>query len=122
MKEKMPELKITDDKEHALILSALISHCHKCRDTIKLHEDTKDALKDKAITSIAEKAKNEMEAALTMIAKYYGLHLGNSKFYCLNCAPTEGEERERMSEAQFAWLYECCNCGNGAYYFVAPKV
>lgn len=40
----MPELNITDDAEQALVLSALISHCNKCRDTIKLHEETKAAL------------------------------------------------------------------------------
>lgn len=118
----MPELKITDDKEQALILSALISHAFKCQDTIKLHNESKAALGDKAIERIAEKAKNEMESALTLIAKYYGMHLGNSKFYCLTCAPGEGEEHERMSEADFAWANECSKCGNGAYYFVAPKV
>ncbi len=118
----MPELKISDDKERELVLSALISHAFKCKETIKLHNETKDALGDKAIVRIAEKAKNEMEAALTLIAKYYGLHLGNSKFYCLNCAPGEGEEHKRMTEASFAWAYECSKCGNGAYYFVAPKI
>lgn len=118
----MTELKITDDQERSLILSALISHAHKCKDVMKLHQETKDALKDKAISSIAEKAKSEMESALMMIAKYYGVHLGNSKFYCLNCAPSEGEEHERMTEAVFARWNECSNCGNGAYYFVAPRV
>lgn len=118
----MSELKITDDKERALILSALISHASKCRETIKLHNETKEALKENAIALTAEKARNEMEAALTMIAKYYGLHLGNSKFYCLDCAPTEGEEHERMTEAMFARWSECSKCGKGAYYFVEPKV
>ncbi len=118
----MAELKITDEQERALILSALISHAFKCKETIKLHNETKDALKDKAIGRIAQKATTEMEAALTMIAKYYGVHLGNSKFYCLNCAPADGEEHDRMTEADFAWSNECCSCGNGAYYFVAPKI
>jgi hypothetical protein len=118
----MPELKITDEKERGLILTALISHAFKCRDTIKLHNETKDALGDNAIVRVADKAKTEMEAALTMIAKYYGVHLGNSKFYCLDCAPGEGEEHDRMTEADFAWANECVKCGNGAYYFVAPKV
>lgn len=105
-----------------MILSALISHACKCKETIKLHNETKDALKENAITLTAQKAKNEMEAALTMIAKYYGLHLGNSKFYCLNCAPDQGDEHDRMAEASFAWANECSKCGNGAYYFVAPKI
>lgn len=118
----MPELKITDEKERELILSALISHAHKCNDTLKLHKETKDALGDKAITRIADRAKTEMESALTLIAKYYGVHLGNSKFYCLNCAPATGEEHDRMIEASFAWTNECRNCGNGAYYFVPPKI
>ncbi len=118
----MAELKITDEKERALILSALISHAHKCKDTIKLHEETKDALKDKAIVRIADKATDEMHAALTMIAKYYGVHLGNSKFYCLDCAPSQGAEHDRMIEAEFAWSNECSSCGNGAYYFVEPKI
>lgn len=118
----MPELKITDDQEQALILSALISHAFKCNETIKLHNETKDALKDKAIMRVAEKATSEMEAALTMIAKYYGMHLGNSKFYCLNCVPAAGEEHDRMIEADFARRNDCSTCGNGAYYFVVPKI
>ncbi len=118
----MSELKITDEKERSLILSALISHAFKCKETIKLHNETKDALKENAIVLAAQKAKDEMEAALTMIAKYYGLHLGNSKFYCLDCAPAAGEEHERMTEAVFARWNECSSCGHGAYYFVAPKV
>lgn len=118
----MPELKITDDTERELVLSALISHAFKCKETIKLHNETKNALKEKAIERIAQKAKDEMESALTMIAKYFGVHLGNSKFYCLDCAPSEGEEHDRMTEAQFAWANECSKCGNGAFYFVAPKV
>lgn len=118
----MPDLRITDDNERSLILSALISHVHRCRDIINLHNETKDALKDNAIFLTAEKAENEMHAALTMIAKYYGVHLGGSAFYCLNCAPSEGEEHDRMTEAEFAWWNECRSCGNGAYYFVAPKV
>lgn len=118
----MPDLKITDDNERSLILTALISHAFKCNDIIKLHNETKDALKENAIVSIAEKAKTEMHATLTMIAKYYGIHLGDSKFYCLDCAPTEGEDHDRMTEAEFAWWNECSTCGNGAYYFVGPKV
>lgn len=118
----MPELKITDENERSLILSALISHAYKCKDIIKLHNETKGALKENSIELAAQKAENEMEAALTMIAKYYGLHLGNSKFYCLSCAPSKGEEHDRMTEAQFAWSNECSKCGNGAYYFVAPKI
>lgn len=118
----MAELKITDEGERALILGALISHAFKCKETLKLHKETKEALKKNAITLTAEKAQREMEAALTMIAKYYGVHLANSKFYCLSCAPTDGEEHERMTEAAFAWVNECSKCGNGAYYFVAPKV
>lgn len=118
----MIALKITDDKEQALILSALISHAFKCKETIKLHNETKDALKDKAIVRVAEKASDEMQAALTMIAKYYGIHLGNSKFYCLDCAPGAGEEHDRMKETEFAWGNECSSCGNGAFYFVEPKV
>ncbi len=118
----MPELKITDNKEHELVLSALISHAFKCKETIKLHNQTKDALKEKAISRIAEKASTEMHAALTMIAKYYGVHLSNSKFYCLDCAPSEGEEHERMTAVEFAWSNDCNGCGNGAYYFVAPKI
>jgi len=118
----MSELKITDDKERALILSALISNASKCRETMKLHSETKEALKENAIAVTAQNAKGEMEAALTMIAKYYGLHLGNSKFYCLDCAPTEGEEHDRMTEAMFARWSECSSCGKGAYYFVEPKV
>lgn len=118
----MPELKITDNAERDLLLSALISHVHKCRDVIKLHDESKDALKENAITSIAQKANSEMHAALTMIAKYYGVHLANSKFYCLNCAPTDGEEHDRMSQSEFAWVNECSKCGNGAYYFVEPKI
>ena len=118
----MSELRITDDKERALILSALISHASKCRETIKLHNETKEALKENAIALTAEKARSEMEEALTMIAKYYGLHLGNSKFYCLDYAPSAGEEHERMTEAIFARWSECSKCGKGAYYFVEPKV
>ena len=118
----MSELKITDDKERSLILSALISHASKCKETIRLHNETKDALKENNIAVTAQNAKGEMEAALTMIAKYYGLHLGNSKFYCLDCAPTEGEEHDRMTEAMFARWSECSSCGKGAYYFVEPKV
>jgi hypothetical protein len=122
MKATMIELKITDDHERSLVLSALISHAYKCRDIINLHNETKDALKENAMVLTAEKAKNEMHEALTMIAKYYGLHLGNSKFYCLNCAPSEGEEHDRMSQAEFAWWNDCSKCGNGAYYFVEPKL
>ncbi len=118
----MKELKITEEQERALVLSALISHVIKCKEVLKLHNETKEALKEKAINLAAEKATNEMQAALTMIAKYYGVHLGNSKFYCLKCAPTVGEEHERMIEAEFAWVNECSKCGNGAYYFVAPRV
>ena len=118
----MPELKITDEKERSLVLSALISHAFKCKETIKIHNETKGALGDKAITLTAQKANDEMHAALTMIAKYYGIHLGNSMFYCLNCAPSHGEEHDRMVQVEFAWWNECRKCGNGAYYFVAPKV
>lgn len=118
----MPDMKITDNAERDLVLSALISHAHKCREIIKLHNESKDALKEKAITSIAQKANDELHAALTMIAKYYGVHLANSKFYCLSCAPADGEEHDRMSQADFAWVNDCSKCGNGAYYFVAPKI
>ena len=118
----MTELKITDNRERELILRALISHAYKCKDTLKLHNETKEALGDKTIVTIAEQAKIEMESALTMAAKYFGVHLANSKFYCLNCAPSEGAEHERMSEASFAWTNECSTCGKGAYYFVAPKI
>ena len=118
----MSELKITDDKERSLILSALISHASKCKETIRLHNETKDALKENSIAVTAQNAKGERETALTMIAKYYGLHLGNSKFYCLDCAPEAGEEHDRMTDAMFARWGECSNCGKGAYYFVAPKV
>lgn len=118
----MVELKITDDSERSLILNALISHARKCKETINLHNQTKDALKDKSIEVMAERATTEMTTALTMIAKYYGVHLGGSKFYCLDCAPSQGEEHDRMTEAEFAWWNECSNCGNGAYYFVAPKI
>ena len=118
----MPELKITDEQERELILSALISHAFKCKEIISLHAETKDALKENAITRTAQKSSHELHAALTMIAKYYGIHLGNSKFYCLNCAPEQGEEHDRMTEADFAWCNECSSCGNGAYYFVAPKI
>lgn len=118
----MAQLNITDERERELVLSALINHAFKCKEIIKLHNETKDALKEKAINSIAAKAKSEMEATLTMIAKYYGLHLGNSKFYCLDCAPKEGEEHDRMNQADFAWANDCSKCGKGAYYFVAPKV
>lgn len=118
----MPDLKITDAQERELILRALISHAYKCKDTLKLHAETKDALKDKAITTIADQAKSEMESALTMVAKYFGVHLANSKFYCLDCAPSQGAEFDRMSEAKFAWSNECSKCGNGSYYFVPPKV
>ena len=118
----MSELKITDDKERSLILSALISHASKCKETIRLHNETKDALKENSIAVTAQNAKGEMETALTMIAKYYGLHLGNSKFYCLDCAPEAGEEHDRMTDAMFARWGECSKCGKGAYYFVAPKV
>lgn len=117
----MSELKITDDQERALVLKALISHAFKCKEVIKLHDETKEALKEKAIVFTAEKATDEMQAALTMIAKYYGIHMGNSRFYCLDCAPTEGAEHDRMTEAEFAWSNDCSNCGNGAYYFVAPE-
>lgn len=118
----MPDLKITDDNERSLVLSALISHVYKCKSIINLHNETKDALKDNAIVLTAEKAKNEMHEALTMIAKYFGVHLSNSKFYCLTCAPSEGEEHDRMTQAEFAWWNECSKCGNGAYYFVPPKL
>lgn len=118
----MADLKIIDNAERDLVLSALISHVHKCRDIIRLHNESKDALKENAITSIAQKANNEMHGALTMIAKYYGVHLANSKFYCLDCAPSQGEEHERMRQTDFAWVNECSKCGNGAYYFVEPKV
>lgn len=118
----MPELKITDSKEQDLILRALMSHCFQCKETIKLHNESKHALKNGGIERVAEKAKSEMETALTMIAKYYGVNLGNSKFYCLDCAPNEGEESERMTDTEFARRNECSTCGNGAYYFVPPKV
>jgi hypothetical protein len=118
----MPDLKITDDNERLLVLSALISHVFKCKGIINLHNETKDALKENAITMTAEKAKNEMHEALTMIAKYFGVHLSNSKFYCLDCAPSEGAEHDRMTEAEFARWSECSKCGNGAYYFVEPKL
>ena len=119
----MRELKIKDEKEQELILSALISHCFKCKETLKLHDETKEALGDKAIERIADKAKAEMEAALTMAAKYYGVHLANSKFYCLNCAPTEGEEYDRMTYPAFARQSECSKCFSlSAYYFVPPKI
>lgn len=118
----MPDLKITDKDERSLILNALISHAHKCKDTIKLHEQTKDALKTNAIELTATRAKNELQSALTMIAKYYGVHLGGSKFYCLSCAPSAGAEHDRMIEADFAWMNECTQCGNGAYYFVKPDL
>lgn len=118
----MAELKITDEQEKSLILSALISHAFKCNETIKLHNETKNALKEKSIVRIAERSKTEMEAALTMIAKYYGMHLGNSKFYCLDCAPSEDGEHERMIEADFARSNECSECGKGAYYFLPPQI
>ncbi len=118
----MPELKITDNEERSLVLSALISHTFKCREIIKLHNESKDALKENAIELTANKARNELESALTMIAKYYGLHLGDSKFYCLTCAPTAGEEHERMTESDFACWNDCSKCGLGAYYFVPPSV
>ena len=117
----MSELKITDDKERALILSALISHASKCRETIKLHNETKEALKENAIALTAEKARSEMEEALTMIAKYYGLHLGNSKFYCLSCAPTAGEEHERMTDEMFARWGECSKCGKARISHINGK-
>lgn len=120
--EIMAELKITDNSERELVMRALISHAFKCKDTLKLHEESKEALGDKTIVNIAAQAKSEMESALTMVAKYFGVHLANSKFYCLNCAPSEGEEHERMSEESFAWTNECSACGKGAYYFVAPKI
>ncbi len=118
----MTDLKISDDRERELILRALISHAFKCKETLKLHDETKNALGDKAIVTVAAQAKTEMESALTMVAKYFGVHLANSRFYCLNCAPSEGEEYDRMSEAAFAWTNECSTCGHGAYYFVAPKI
>jgi hypothetical protein len=118
----MPELKINDENERSLVLSALISHAHRCRDIINLHKETKDALKENALNVTAEKAQREFHDALTMIAKYYGIHLGSSKFYCLNCAPSEGAEHDRMSEAEFARWNECSNCGLGAYYFVSPEM
>lgn len=118
----MTDLNITDDSERELVLRALISHAFKCKETLKLHDETKSALGDKAIVSVANQAKTDIESALTMVAKYFGVHLANSKFYCLNCAPSEGEEHDRMSEATFAWTNECSTCGNGAYYFVPPKI
>lgn len=118
----MPNLTISDDNERSLMLSALISHAHKCREIIKLHSETKAGLKENAIKLTAEKAERELNEALAMIAKYYGIHLGNSKFYCLNCAPSEGDEALRMTETDFARLNECSSCGFGAFYFVAPKV
>lgn len=118
----MPDLKITDDNERSLVLSALISHVYKCKSIINLHNETKDALKGNAIVLTAEKANVEMHEALTMIAKYFGVHLSNSKFYCLDCAPSEGAEHDRMTQAEFAWWNECSKCGNGAYYFVEPKL
>lgn len=118
----MTDLRITDDREQDLVLRALISHAFKCKDTLKLHNETKNALGDKAITTVAEQAKDEMEAALTMVAKYFGVHLANSKFYCLQCAPSSGEEHERMAEVPFARASECSKCGYGAFYFVAPKL
>jgi ribosomal protein S26 len=118
----MVELKITDRQEVDLISRALISHAFKCKNTLKLHNETKDALGEAAITQVAASAKAEMETALTMLAKYFGTHLANSKFYCLDCAPTAGEEHGRMKEASFAWTNECSNCGKGAYYFVEPNI
>jgi hypothetical protein len=118
----MPEIKITDNEERSLVLSALISHAFKCRDIIKLHDESKGALKENAIELTASKARSELESALTMIAKYYGLHLGGSKFHCLNCAPAEGDEHDRMAESDFAWWNECSQCGLGAFYFVPPVV
>jgi hypothetical protein len=53
----MHELKITDDRERELILRSLITHAFKCKDTIKLHNETKIALGDAAIVHIAEQAK-----------------------------------------------------------------
>lgn len=118
----MTDLNITDDRERELVLRALISHAFKCKETLKLHDETKKTLGEKAIVSVATQAKNDIESALTMVAKYFGVHLANSKFYCLNCAPSEGEEHDRMKEASFAWTNECSTCGNGAYYFVPPKI
>ena len=118
----MSDLKITDKQEQELVLRALITHVFKCKETIKLHNETKKALGDKAIIHIAEQAKNEAETALTMIAKYFGQHLANSKFYCLDCAPADGEEHDRMSEVSFASTNDCSSCGKGAYYFVEPKI
>ncbi len=118
----MLELKITDKQELDLVSRALITHAFKCKDTLRLHQETKDALGEAAITNIAASAKTEMETALTMLAKYFGTHLANSKFYCLDCAPTEGDEQARMKEASFAWTNECSNCGKGAYYFVEPQI
>ncbi len=59
----MPELKITDNAQRDLLLSTLISHVRKCRDIIKLHDESKYALKENAITSKTQKANNEMHAA-----------------------------------------------------------
>jgi len=118
----MPELKITDENERSLVLSALISRVCKCRDIIKLHKEKKDALKENTIQITAEKAQREFSDSLTMIAKYYGVHLGTSKFYCLDCAPSAGEEYDRMTESEFARWNDCSNCGLGAYYFVSPDM
>lgn len=71
----MPKLTITDDSERSLVRSGLINHAHRCREIIKLHNETKEALKENAIELTATKAEQKLNEALTMIAKYYGIHL-----------------------------------------------
>ena len=64
----MPELKITDDTERELVLSALISHAFKCKETIKLHNETKIALKEKAIERIVSFAAQSCPLNRTKVA------------------------------------------------------
>lgn len=90
------DLKITNNNERELVMRALISHALKCKETLKLHSDSKDALGTNEIINIAAQAKGVMESALRMLAKYFGVHLANSKFYCLSCAPNEGRARAHI--------------------------
>ena len=118
----MTEFKITNRQELEIVARSLISHAIHCQKTLQMDRETKDESGEPAITQTALRAKKELAAALAMLVKYFDTDLANSKFYCLDCLPVEGEEHERMAAAAFSVTNDCTNCGKSASYFVEPKI
>jgi len=88
-----------------------------------LHNEAKEALKDNAMVLTAQKATNEMQAALTMIENFTACIWAIQNFIVLTVRLVRAKSiNPRMTEASFAWANECSKCGNGTYYFVAPLV